>query len=121
MKILFCVKEHAGTGKSFAKSLTALSAGRRTADKKEDEAPNDKSNCTVLMRKPGLFSEAKSRIIHAEAPDFVTFSRLSKLTLEDETATKRGKGEFWRMATIKVFKVEALSKVSRRFFIDDEI
>ncbi|KAJ3318379.1 hypothetical protein HDV06_000508 [Boothiomyces sp. JEL0866] len=120
LKVVHCVQDNVLTTKSGGKSShNATNQSMEVISNKDKEAAKKgKTGTPVILRRPGLFSESKPRMMHSETPDFVSFCRFTKLTLEDEAASKRGDGECWKLPNLKEFKVEKLSDLTRRYYLD---
>ncbi|KAJ3269622.1 Metabotropic glutamate receptor 1 [Terramyces sp. JEL0728] len=122
LKISYCVQGNVVSMRSFGRSSNNRTG--KSTDGKPEEKPKVKkatSGTAVILRKPGFFSDSKPRNMVSETANIVSFCRLTKLTLEDETATKRGDGEVWKLGNLQAFKSDSVSPTLRRYFLDNEV
>ncbi|KAJ3272075.1 hypothetical protein HDV01_005940 [Terramyces sp. JEL0728] len=121
LKVVHCVQDNVLTTKSGGKSSNNLTNQSVDATPvKDKEVKKGKTGTPVILRRPGLFSESKPRIMVQETHEFVSFCRFTKLTLEDENASKRGDGECWKLPNLKEFKVEKMSDLTRKYYLDTD-
>ncbi|KAJ3309295.1 hypothetical protein HDV04_006237 [Boothiomyces sp. JEL0838] len=123
LKISYCVQGNVVSLRSFGRSSnnkTGKSAESKTEDKIQ-KTKKSVAGTSVIVRKPGFFSESKPRSMISETQNIVSFCRLTKLTLEDEEATKRGDGEVWKRTNLQDFHTDTITPTSRRYFLDNEV
>ncbi|KAJ3311821.1 hypothetical protein HDV04_003561 [Boothiomyces sp. JEL0838] len=121
LKVVHCVQDNVLSTKSGSKSTHSITnPSMEAVSVKEKDVKKGKAGTPVILRKPGLFSESKPRMMLSETPEFVSFCRFTKLTLEDDAASKRGDGECWKLPNLKEFKVEKVSDLTRRYYLDKD-
>ncbi|KAJ3269162.1 hypothetical protein HDV01_001708 [Terramyces sp. JEL0728] len=125
VKVVQCAKGQGLTTRSFGHSSQSQSQTGNTKEENKTAGSKDakkpKAGTPVLFKKGGIFATSTPRILTSESGDIVSFCRFTKITLEDRNPTRRGDGECWKLSNLQGFKVDAISKTSRKYFLDFDV
>ncbi|KAJ3319217.1 hypothetical protein HDV06_006596 [Boothiomyces sp. JEL0866] len=124
MKVVSCAKGQGLTTRSFGNSSQSHSQTTTKEDNKTSapkEVKKPKAGTAVILKKLGMFGESSPRILVSESTDLISLCRFTKITLEDKNPTRRGDGDCWKLSNLNYFKMDAVSKTSRKYFLDYDV